>query len=116
VHFAEPRSVIAVLLGVLAYGPRALGDQRVIARIACIKLGNDAAGNRMMVSSRYERCTGRGAECRGMECVEAEPAISKPVKGRSPNWTAECTGCSEADIIGHYQENIRSTLSCRYTL
>jgi len=105
-HFAEPRRVVAVVLQDGPHGAGALWDQRVVAGIAGRELGDDAIGNRMVVSSGDQRRAGRRAECRGVVHVVAEPAIGEPLEGGGLDRPAECAARAKAHVIGKDQQNI----------
>src|SRR5262249_10347543 len=89
-----------------AHGPGALRNERIVARIAGCKLGDVAAGNRMMVASGNERGS-RGRAQRG--CVihaVTKSAISNSLEVGGLDRPTERARCPEAHVVGQNQQNI----------
>jgi hypothetical protein len=99
VHLSEPRRIVAVLLEDLADGARALGDDRVIARIARRKFGDDSGGDRMMVAAGNQRGARWRAERGGVIHVVAKTGVSEALEVGSLDWSAEGAAGVEANVV-----------------
>src|SRR5262245_44571900 len=62
----------------------------------------------MVIPSRDKRRPGRRAERGGVEHVVTEPAVRDPLKVRRLNRPAECTACSEPNVVRQDQQNVWS--------
>src|SRR6516165_10256221 len=106
VHLAEPRRIVAIFPEHRPDGPGAWRHERVVAWKASCELGNDAAGNRMVVASRNQCGSGGRAQRGRVIHVVAKPAVSEPLEIRSLDRSAERAGCPEAHVVGQDQQDI----------
>src|SRR5215475_5757116 len=111
-HLPEPSRVVAILSQTLSDGACTLRYDGIVAGVPSGKLGDDPACDRVVVSPRDQRRTRRRTERRGVEHVVAKSTVRDALEIRRLNGSAECTGCSESNIIRQDQKNIRSARWC----
>src|SRR6516225_2975471 len=111
VHLAEPRRVKSVFPEHSADGAGTRRNERVIARKAGCKLGDNATGGRMVVASRNQRGPGGRAQRGRVVHVVAKPAVRHPLEVGSLDRASEGAGRSKTHVVRQDQQNIGR--SCR---
>src|SRR5215469_7271004 len=106
VMLAKPRRVVAVAQKNIADGACALGNDRVIARIASGKLGDIPVANTVMIAAGQQRGARWRTQCGSMELIVANPLLVNSLKARSWDRAAEGAGRTEASIIGQDQQHV----------
>ena len=110
VILAVPRGVVSVLPQDLADGDRVARDDAVVAGVTGRLVDDDAGCHRMVVAAGEECGPRRRAERRGVEAGVAQTRVRDAVQCRRGDHAAKGAGRAEANIIGHYQQNVRRAL------
>src|SRR5262249_29182667 len=114
VVLTEPRRVVAVAQEYVADGSCAPRNDRIIAGIAAGKLRNVAVADAVMIAPGEKCGTRRRAECGGVELIVANSLLVNPLQVRRRDRTTKGARGTEASIIGHDQQHVRSALGRRY--
>src|SRR5262249_13758053 len=80
--------------------------QRIVTRIAGCELGNDPAGNGMMIASGNERCPGGRTERGRVVHVVAKAGIRDPLEVGCLDRASKGASRPEANVICQNQQNI----------